>query len=205
MELEPYIFAVIFIWSDDRGEHWPFNIYLRTAQCFNSTGQASLDRYCWSRISNRTMHALNGNISVNRQLKMLKLGHINVRGNLKNQTKFADLCQLLDDHKPDILGMSEINHDHRDSVRTDQLNYTFIPGHTYSLEKTRVGVLVKRGINFKVMENIMKKLPIPCVWLELKVPGQKVAVVNIYREFQKWRSDDADGSNELKFSIFKVF
>ena len=88
---------------------------------------------------------------------MLKLGHINVRGNLKNQTKFADLCQLLDDHKPDILGMSEINHDHRDSVRTDQLNYTFIPGHTYSLEKTRVGVLVKRGINFKVMENIMKK------------------------------------------------
>ena len=142
-------------------------------------------------ISNKTMHVSNGNIA--RSLKFLKLAHLNTRGGLKG-TKLDELGIVLDKHLPDIFGVSEINHDERDNMPTSKLNYNFIPGFTYSDQKTRLGVFVKRGIVYKIRKDIMKKLDLPCVWLDVTANDEKIAVVNCYREFRKYKTDDSEES-----------
>ena len=85
---------------------------------------ASLNHYSFTNISNKVIKMVNGNISGNKHLKLLKLAHLNTRGGLKGN-KFDELGVVLDKHKPHILGTSEINHDVRDDLQTGKLNYNF--------------------------------------------------------------------------------
>ena len=152
------------------------------------------NRYAPTTISNKNIKIINGNIArVSRHLREMKLAHLNTRGGIKGN-KFDELGGVLDDHKPDILGLSEINYDARDNVPINLLNYNFIPGFTYSDQKTRLGVLVKRGITVKVRNDIMKRLLLPCVWLEVNNGGDKIAIINCYREFRKYKTDDSTES-----------
>ena len=154
-------------------------------------------------LGNKVMHILNGNLRKKKLqkcvkvLRDLKMCHLNVRGSLKGD-KFDELELVIAKHDPDFLGVSEINMDERDDVPTGRINYNFIPGYTYSKQKTRVGVFIKRGIVHKVRQDIMDKLKIPCVWVEIKVDGGTIAIVNIYREFKKYKTTDAESSETLQ-------
>ena len=82
------------------------------------------ESYCSTAISNKTMHASNGNIHVND----LRFCHLNIRGDLKG--KKAEIEHLLDRVKPSILGLSETNQSHLDNVDYSDTLYNFVPGYT---------------------------------------------------------------------------
>ena len=131
--------------------------------------------YCRA-ISNKQMHILNGNIF---DVRNLKFAHLNMRG-LKS--KRSELEYIFDRYKPDIFGVSEANISKHDNLDYDDTMYNFVPGYTYSHTETRLVVFVKKGLRFKVRHDIMSKLEIPCVWLELSIGGKVVTVINLYRE-----------------------
>ena len=144
--------------------------------------EAEVSFYKKSNITNKFIKAYNGNIASWNTTSRMRIAHLNIRGGLKH--KEAEIDYLLDKYKLDIFGLSETNQLKRDVINTNNRNYVFEPGFTYSDEKTRLGVFVKRGISYKVNKNIMSKLQVPCVWLDLKIKGAKIAIVNVYREFQ---------------------
>ena len=139
-------------------------------------GMSEVGRYCSSAVSNKVMHSLNGNISS----KNLKFCHLNIRGDLKG--KKNEICTIIERNSPHILGLSETNQSHLDDIDYEDTMYTFVPGYTYCKNYTRVGALVRKGLKFKVRKDIMEKLSIPCVWIELSLKGKKVTVINCYRE-----------------------
>ena len=152
------------------------------------------------------MKIVNGNIIQHSKGSLILLAHLNTRGGLKGN-KIEELGVVLDKHKPTILGVSEINYDERDSLPTSKLDYNFIPGFTYSNQKTRVGIFVRRGIVCKVRKDISKKMPLPCVWLDVQINGEKLAIVNCYREFKKYKTDDSEQSEHIseQKKRFKTF
>ena len=135
-------------------------------------------------LSNREMHITNGNIPRRRGQLCLKLGHYNIRGGLKH--KGAELDYIFDKYAIDVLGISESNQLAEDHIATNDKNYNFVPAFNYNPSKTRLGVFIKKGLNFKVNKNKMDRVDLPCVWLEMTTQGQKIAVVNVYREFRLW-------------------
>ena len=44
----------------------------------------------------------------------------------------------------------------------------------------------------------MNRLKLPCVWLELNLGGERIAVINIYREFKKYKTVDAAESENIR-------
>ena len=138
-------------------------------------------RFCSSTISNQESHATNGNINITG--KNLKLAALNIRGGLKE--KKAEIEFLLEKYKFDIFGLSETNQSCRDQIDYSDSMYNFIPGFTYSKETTRVGLLVKKGLNFKLRADIMKKLQLPAVWIEFRSKGKLITVINVYREHRQ--------------------
>ena len=131
---------------------------------------------CSNVISNKEMHALNGNIHSN----CLKLAHLNIQGGLIH--KKAEIETVLQNQAPHILGLSETNQNQRDNIDYSDTMFDFIPGWTYSKEKTRVGILIRKGIKFKLRKDLMKRLLLPTVWIEILDKGKKVAIINTYRE-----------------------
>ena len=160
------------------------------------TTVASNSKYWYRAITNKQSHAKYGNKPKGKIIKQLKIGHVNARGSLKGN-KWDEFGFLVDKHNTDVLGVSEINYDARDSLPLSKINYNFEPGFTYSNQKTRVGVFIKRGLVYRVRTDIMSKLKLPCVWIDMKVNNEKVAIVNIYREFKKYKTDDSLESESL--------
>ena len=163
-----------------------FNFYEMTiiAICKWVTGE----RYQCSSISNKTNHVLNGNIA-----GFLKFAHLNIQGGLKH--KKDEVLRILDKYKPSVFGISETNQKREDKIDYNDTEYNFIPGFTYTDNATRVGVLIRKGIKYKLRDDIMKNLKLPCVWLEISLNGARpITVINCYREFKLWRSEDAENS-----------
>ena len=127
-------------------------------------------------ISNKAIQTVNGNGQI------LKLAHLNLNGGLKH--KIPDIECIFDHFNIDVLGLSETNQLARDSIITNNKNYNFEPAFNYCTEKTRVGVFVKKGIHYKVNRAKMNQVQIPIVWLDFKIKGEKIAIVNAYREFK---------------------
>lgn len=127
-------------------------------------------------ISNSAMHASNGNICP----KNLKFSHVNIQGGLKHKKELIE--SLLEKTEPHVLGLSETNQSSADNIDFNDSMYNFVPGFTYTETYTRVGVLIRKGIRFKVREDIMSKLLLPCVWLDIFIKGKTIAVINCYRE-----------------------
>ena len=130
------------------------------------------------------MHASNGNIrgtysSAKRNLS-LKFGHLNIRGALRGKSAEVDL--ILQKQHLHILGISESNQLEGDYIQINDKNYYFEPGFNYTEKKTRIGAYIHKSLSYKVRRDIMTKLLIPCVWLDIKVGNVKIAVLNIYRE-----------------------
>ena len=141
-----------------------------------------------SSISNKTNHVLNGNIA-----GFLKFAHLNIQGGLKH--KKDEVLRILDKYKPSVFGISETNQKREDKIDYNDTEYNFIPGFTYTDNATRVGVLIRKGIKYKLRDDIMKNLKLPCVWLEISLNGARpITVINCYREFKLWRSEDAENS-----------
>ena len=126
---------------------------------------------------------MNGNIVSNNNYE-LRLAHWNIGGALKH--KAAELEAILDSVKPDVLGISETNQLRGDNYTIGSLNYNFVSAFCYCPEKTRLGVFVKKGLTYKVRDDITKLLEIPSVWLEIKGDRKTILVVNIYREHRLW-------------------
>ena len=125
--------------------------------------------------------------------------HLNMRG-LKS--KRGQLEYIFDRYKPDILGVSEANVKEKDNLDYDDTQYNFVPGYTYSNKVTRLVVFIKKGLRFNVRHDIMRKLSIPCVWIELKINGKVVTVINLYREH---RQVGLDGENSHTVALSAQF
>ena len=154
----------------------------------------------WYReITNRTMHIQNGNIRSDllrlksfksskirdfSKSSLLSMGHLNIGGALKH--KIHELEILFDQEQFDILGISEANLLKDDVIITNNLNYNFISAFTYEESKTRLGVFIKKGLNYNINKDIVKGLDIPIVWIELTIRGVSIAIVHIYREHKKF-------------------
>ena len=171
---------------------------LISAREFSESG-----RYWYRSVGNKLMHCTNGNIVRNTGDTNIKLAHVNVRGGLKD--KEAEIDLVLDDYNIDLLGVSETNQKREDVIHVQDKNYYFEPAFNYSSAKTRLGVYIKKNINYKVNRDLMSKTEIPCVWLDLKIKGQNIAVVNIYREFRKYLPREEREEAELSASVAKQF
>ena len=137
------------------------------------------ERFCSSGVSNKEMHCIHGNIDV----KNLKFCHLNIRGDLKG--KKSEIETILEKAKPHLLGLSETNQSCKDVIKYDDTMYDLIPGFTYSKTYTRVGLLIRKGIKYKLRQDIMDKLQLPCVWVELTIKGNKITIINCYREHRQ--------------------
>ena len=136
------------------------------------------------------MHSLNGNIHT----KNLKFCHLNIQGGLPHQHKRAEIENILEVNSPHIMGLSETNQGEKDVISFENSMYNFHPGWTYSKEKTRVGILVRKGLKVRIRKDIMSELQLPAVWAEVKDKGKIITVINTYREHRQvgLSGDNAD-------------
>ena len=161
--------------------------------------------YTCRSITNKQSHITNGNI---RNLKNLKFSSLNLRGGLKHKKNEIEV--LFDAYNPDILGITEATVKKLDNINFSDTAYNLISGFTYSEAETRSNVFVRKGLRTKTRSDIMKKLQVPCVWLEIRDADELITIINIYREHRivgvKDNTDSLSGKAQFeRFSNFVKF
>ena len=123
----------------------------------------------------------------NRSSRGIKLTHWNA-GNAHLENKNTELEQLISDHHPHLLGISEANLFSHHCVDNCKIaDYELITSKTLenlNLRVSRVVVYKHISIVAKVREDLMSDR-FSSIWLEVGFPGRaKILVCNLYREWQ---------------------
>ena len=132
---------------------------------------------------NRIMKAKNGNIVIKNY--KLKICHVN-KGNSLFKNKIPEIRNIIDEHSPDILCVSEANVvDDLNIYAHDFSDYNFelnMMHMSYSISRNII--LIKRGISYHIRPDLEN--PITCtIWIELFLDkNKKILIMGGYRQWK---------------------
>ena len=145
----------------------------------------------------------------NRSNKGLKLSHWNA-GSAYLENKTIEIENLISDHHPHLLGISEANLHKNHCIENCKVEgYDLITCNTLNNEKismSRVVVYKHTSLVAKVREDLMSDC-FSSIWLEVGFPGKsKILVCNLYREWQYMgQADNSSSSIPEQMARWVVF
>ena len=122
------------------------------------------------------------------------------------QRQTDELSALILNHNPDIIFISEASfHPDLPQYQTNIIGYTLIPARTTEkYNYSRLTSLVKDGINFKLLPDLMSQ-DTAIIWISLKIPGQKkMTIGGIYREQSILTIDNSDDKQSQEYRWDKI-
>ena len=139
----------------------------------------------------------------NRANRGIKLSHWNA-GNAHLQNKTIDIENVIADHHPHLLGISEANLHKKHCIDNCKIDdYELITCKTLdnvNLQVSRVVVYKHKSLVTKVREDLMSD-SFSSIWLEVGFPGKtRFLVCNLYRDWQYLGQDD-DSSLDLSDQV----
>ena len=136
--------------------------------------------YMSNKKRNKLAHMKNGNRSGG---NIIKISHWNI-GSRKWQRKIPDIEAFIQEKNPDIFIITEANlwHDISDEERNIGGYELVLPKTMDSWGHARIAMLVKVGINFKVLDHCMDSSA-SSIWIQVGSRGRKpLKVGGLYRE-----------------------
>ena len=118
--------------------------------------------------------------------KVIKCIQIN-KGNAELISRTEQINNLLNEYKPHLAVINELNSELGDTIARGQFdNYVIEVDNLEVMDgKARTGILIQRGIHYKRCKDL-KTPGTSTVWLQLGYPGKKpILFQGIYRQFQR--------------------
>ena len=136
----------------------------------------------------------------NRKQAGIRIFHFN-KGNAHLCNRMHEIENIIDKHKPHILGISEANFfQHHDFESAQIENYKFITSRTLQnpdLKVSRVCVYLHNSMVGKIREDLMSD-KFSSIWLEVGLPRKrKILVGNVYREWGYMGQENPAVSRDL--------
>ena len=152
---------------------------------YDDSSQAGSSNF--PRLSRKKRNQLARAITGNRSNRGIKLAHWNA-GSAHLHNKMDDLEQVVADHHPHVLGISEANFKQGHSLDDVQIQeYDLVLSKTIGNDRLGVSRVVcykHQSMVGKVREDLMSD-QFSSIWLELGLPGKKKFLVcQLYREWQ---------------------
>ena len=117
-----------------------------------------------------------------------KITNIN-KGNSELPNKIPHIQDILDQYKPTILSINELNYDLKDTITPNMFNgYSFEYDNLAKTDqRARTGLLIHQGFQYKRRRDLEEK-GISTLWVQISQPGKKSFLVqSVYRQLQRLR------------------
>ena len=130
---------------------------------------------------NKEMHGINGNSQIKKN-KVLKIMQTNT-GNGDFGSSQNLLKIYMDQHRPDFMVVSEANlKGDETNLNIDFPNYTFEVNLMKNMKKSRLIVLIKKGIEYKRIKNYEED-DLSSIWICVKINKSKyLYILRAYRQ-----------------------
>ena len=144
---------------------------------------------------NKICHIYNGNV-VKKYEHCLKLLQWN-KGNSHFETKISDIQNVITNHKPDILALSEANVKSNYKIYNNQFpEYIFETNLMFNIAKiSRNVLLIKKGLWYNRRHDL-EQIETCTIWIEVKFSAKKsVLIMGGYRQWTALKTMDIDNKS----------
>ena len=154
------------------------------------------------KISNKINHIINGNKINNTKLNILQYN----KGSANFENKINDIHKIMDDHKPDIMCISEANV----KLSNINLNKSF-PNHVIELNKmskiiniSRNILIINKNISYKRRYDLEDESTCT-IWVQVNIPKRKaILIMGGYRQWQQLKIYDNNNTKTPKKQLERL-